>query len=132
MKDSDSELTQRLFRLMAVTVMLGVFLSLPLAPWPVTIGLFLGGALSLLNFHWLRTSIAAAFNQAEEGTRPRIRLAKYILRYLIIGVIVFCAYKLNLVSLPATVAGLSSFVVALFAEAIKETYSIIFKREGIS
>jgi hypothetical protein len=98
----------------------------------VTSGLFLGGMLSLLNLHWMRTSIAAAFNRATEGSRPQIRLARYVLRYFIIGASVYAGYKLNLVSLPATVAGLSSFVVALFVEAFRESYFIIINREGIS
>jgi len=47
-------------------------------------------------------------------------------------VIVAVGYKLNLISLPATIIGLSSFVVALFAEAFRESYFIITHREGIN
>lgn len=129
---ADQDLAVRLIRIMAATVVIGVFTSLLFQSWRVTMGILLGGVLSLLNFHWLRSSIAAAFNRAQEGTRPRIRLAKYVLRYLIIGVSIYSAYKLNLVSLPATFAGLSSFVVALFAEALREGYLIIIRREGIN
>lgn len=108
----------------------GVVLSLPFVNWRITAGLFLGGTLSLLNFHWMQNSIAAAFNKAEEGTRPRIRIAQYVLRYILIAGSVYAAYKLNFVSLPATVIGLSSFVVALFVEAFRESYFIITRREG--
>jgi hypothetical protein len=127
--DADN-LALRLLRVMAASVVLGVAISLPFQTSRVTTGILLGGSLSLLNFHWLRSSIAAAFNRAQEGTRPQIRLAKYVLRYFVIGASVYTAYKLNLVSLPATIAGLSTFVVALFAEALRETYFII-RREGI-
>jgi hypothetical protein len=51
---------------------------------------------------------------------------------MVVGLAGFAAYQLNLVSLPATIAGLSSFVVALFAEALRETYFIIIHREGIN
>jgi hypothetical protein len=118
----------RIFRVMLVAVALAVIVSALLAPWRVTAGLFLGGVLSLLNYHWLGTSIAAAFNTETAGKRPRIRVWRYIVRYLLIGAIVLAAYKLGVVSLPATIAGLSSFVVALFAEAFREFYFITFHR----
>ena len=127
--DADGRaLESRIFRVMLVADALAVIVSAILAPWRVTAGLFLGGVLSLLNYHWLGTSIAAAFNNETAGKRPRIRVGRYILRYFLIGGIVIAAYKLNVVSLPATIAGLSSFVVALFAEAFREFYFITFHR----
>jgi hypothetical protein len=132
MQALNANLNSRLFCLMAATVILAVVVSLSFASWRITAGLALGGCLSLLNLHWLCSSIAAAFDGAHEGARPRIRLAKYVLRYVVIGLAVFAAYQLYLVSLPATIAGLSSFVVALFAEALRETYFIIIHREGIN
>jgi hypothetical protein len=42
---------------------------------------------------------------------------------------VFAAYQLNLVSLPATLGGLSSFVVALFVEAFRQFYFAVIRRE---
>ena len=38
-----------------------------LAPWRVSFGLMLGGGLSLLNYHWLRTSVGAI--ELREGSR---------------------------------------------------------------
>ncbi|MGH9970899.1 MAG: ATP synthase subunit I [Pyrinomonadaceae bacterium] len=123
----------RVFRTMAASVALTVIISLPFAPWRVTTGLLVGGLLSLLNHHWMRTSISAAFDRAlGRGTRPRIKLARYILRYVVIFTIVFAAYKLNVVSLAATLAGLCSFVVAIFVEAFREIYFAIIHREEIS
>ena len=121
-------LERRIFRVMVVSVTLAVIVSAVLAPWRVTAGLFLGGVLSLFNYHWLGTSIAAVFNVEVAGKRPRIRASRFIVRYLLIGVIIFTAYQMNVISLPATIAGLTSFVVALFAEAFREFYLIIFRR----
>ena len=67
-----------------------------------------------------------------QGAKPKLKLAQYILRYLVIATVVFIAYKLNIVSLAATIAGLCSFVVALFVEAIREFYFAIIHREEIS
>jgi ATP synthase I chain len=123
----------RIFRSMAIAVALAVIISAPVASWRITSGLLLGGILSLLNHYWLRTSISAGFALAlGQGTRPQITLVQYVLRYFVVGTIVFAAYQLNIVSLPATVAGLCSFVVALFVEAFREFYFVIINREGMN
>jgi hypothetical protein len=122
----------RVFRTMAVAVALAVIGSLPFAQWRVTTGLLLGGLLSLLNHHWLSSSTTAAFSVIAHGTKPQLKLTKYILRYLVIATAVFLAYKLNIVSLAATIAGLCSFVVALFVEAFREFYFAITHREETS
>lgn len=130
--DHGSGVDNRVFRAMAIAVALAVIVSLPFAPWRVTMGLLVGGLLSLLNYQWMRSSISAGFNLAARGAEPRIKLAQYILRYFVIAIVVFAAYKLNLVSLPATLAGLCSFVIALFSEAFREIYFAIIHREEIS
>jgi hypothetical protein len=127
-----SGIERRIFRAMAFAVAFAVFASLPFGQWRITTGLLLGGLLSLLNHHWLSSSTAAAFSVVANGARPKLRLAQYILRYLIIAALVLVAYKLNLVSLAATIVGLCSFVVALFAEAFRELYLAIIHREEIS
>jgi hypothetical protein len=130
--DRSSGIEQRIFRAMALAVAVAVIASLPFAQWRVTTGLLLGGLLSLLNHRWLSNSTAAAFKVVVEGAKPQLKLGQYILRYLVIAVVVAVAYKLNIVSLAATIAGLSSFVAALFAEAFREFYFAIIHREEIS
>jgi hypothetical protein len=128
----ESDIDVRVMRAMVMAIALAVITSVPLAPWRVTTGLLLGGLLSLLNHHWMRTSISAAFDHAlDRGAKPRIRLAQYILRYFVVVAVVFAAYQLNVVSLLATIAGLCSFVVALFVEAFREIYFAIIHREEI-
>ncbi|MFN2512020.1 MAG: ATP synthase subunit I [Pyrinomonadaceae bacterium] len=130
---TDNSIDGRIFRTMAVAVALAVIISAPLAPWRITTGLLVGGILSLLNHYWMRTSISAGFALAlGHGTKPQIKLVRYILRYLAVGTVVFAAYQLNIVSLPATLLGLCSFVVALFVEAFREFYFAIIRREGIN
>ena len=122
----------RIFRSMALATVLVVIASLPLAQWRITTGLLLGGILSLLNHHWLSGSTAAAFRVLAHGAKPQLKLAQYILRYFVIATVVFVAYKLNAVSLAATLVGLSSFVAALFVEAFREFYLAFIHREEIS
>jgi ATP synthase I subunit len=123
---------RRIFRTMEFAIVLAVVASLPFVQWRITTGLLLGGLLALLNHRWLSNSTAAAFSVLVEGTKPKLRVAQYILRYLVIASVVFIAYKLNVVALTATIIGLCSFVVALFAEACREFYLGIIHRKEIS
>ena len=127
----DGALELRIFRVMMASVAIAVIVSTMLAPWRVTFGLMLGGVLSLFNYHWLRTSVAAVFN-VSATERPRVKISRYIIRYFVVGVAVFAAYQLQVVSLPATIFGLCSFVPALFVEAFREFYFAIINREESS
>lgn len=121
---------RRLFRTMCGTVAVAVIISLPFAPWRVTTGLLLGGLLSLFNYHWLRSSLAAVFGAAaESGKRVKINAARYVLRYFVIAAVVAAAYTLDLVSIVATLLGLCSFVVAAMMEAFMQIYYAIVNRE---
>jgi hypothetical protein len=54
---------------------------------------------------------------------------KHAVRYVVVGGAVFAAYQLQIISLAATIAGLCSFVVALFVEAFRQFYFAIIRRE---
>jgi hypothetical protein len=120
---------RRIFRNMALAVAMAAIASLLFAQWRTTTGLLVGGLLSLLNYRWLSTSSAAAFSVIAQGAKPQLKLTQYVLRYLVVGAGVVLAYKFDLVALPATIAGLCSFVVALFIEAAREFYFAIIHRE---
>ena len=122
----------RLFRLSCWIVAAIVALSAFWWPWRVTTGLLLGGLLSLFNFHWMKTSIAAAFRPTtEDGSwRPKLPVVRYVLRYFVIALVVFAAHQLNLISLVATLCGLCAFAFAVFFEGlIQMTLAIIHREE---
>ena len=123
------DVEQRIFRSMIAAVAVAVLVSAIFAPWRVTTGLLLGGILSLLNFRWLHGSVAGLLSVQQDGAKPRMSLWKHALRYLVVGVAVFVAYQLHIISLPATIAGLCSFVTALFVEAFRQFYFAIIRRE---
>jgi hypothetical protein len=123
------ELEARIFRSMAVAAAVAVVVCAVVAPWRVTLGVLLGGALSLLNYRWLHSAVAALLNVQRPGVKPRMNIWKHAFRYLVVGAVVFAAYALNIISLPATIAGLCSFVVALFVEAFRQFYFAIIRRE---
>jgi len=129
---ADLGLYARVFRVMLGATGLAVAVSVLFAPWRVTTGLLIGGLLSLINHHWLQSSVSAVVALSVGGEKPKLNLATFILRYLVIAAVAFLAYELRIASLPALLAGLCSFVLALFAEAVREMYFVIIKREEIT
>jgi len=128
----DNRLHSRVFRTMILTTALAMLGSVFFTSVQVTSGLLIGGLLALLNHRWLQTSISAAFGVLVNGETPRVTLTKYIIRYFVVGMVVFVAYTFGIASFPAMIAGLCTFVVALFVEAIREMYFAITHREEIS
>jgi hypothetical protein len=122
----------RIFRTMAVATGLSVAVSAVIGPWRVTTGLLAGGLLALVSHRWLKNSVAAAIELSIGGAAPRLRVAQFLLRYLVIGALVFALHEFNLLSLTAVLVGLSSFVVAILVEALREFYFAIIQREEIS
>jgi hypothetical protein len=119
----------RVFRTMVVATALTVAIAAFIAPWRVTTGLLMGGLLALFSHRWLTNSAAAVIQLSAHGGRAQWRVAQFVLRYVVIAAAIFAAYTLDLVSLTAVLAGMSSFVVAIFVEAFREFYFAITKRE---
>src|SRR5260370_24902673 len=84
----------RVFRAMIASVALAVVVSTMLQPWRITTGLMLGGLLSLLNFHWLETSVAAVF-KVSAAERPRVMMSRYIIRYFVVSAPAFAPCELR-------------------------------------
>ena len=129
--ERDDRLHTRILRTMIVASILAVLVSIFFGSWQFTSGLVIGGLLALLNHRWLQTSTSAAFGVLLKGDTPRITLGKYIFRYVVVGAIAFTLSTLGIASLVAIIAGLCTFVVALFVEAFREFYFAIIRREEI-
>jgi hypothetical protein len=133
MADSASNaLNSRVFRTMAIATGVSVAVSAVIGPWRVTTGLLVGGLLALFSHRWLKNSAAAAIELSIGGGPPKLRLMQFILRYVVIAAVVFSLNELDVLSLPAVLAGMSTFVVAIFVEALREFYFAIIQREEIS
>ena len=129
MQDS---INTRVFRTMAVTTALAVTVAAFVAPWRVASGLLVGGLLALFSHSWLKKSAAAAVRLSATGEVAQLGLVQFVLRYIVVAAVIFAAHTLNLISLTAVLAGLSTFVVAIFVEAFREFYFAIKEREEIS
>jgi predicted secreted protein len=123
------EAGRRILRDTCAAAVVAVAVSLFLAPWRVTLGLALGGALAAFNQHWLRTSVEAVFEGAPSGQPPRMRAARYVLRYFVVAAVVFVAVKADVVSLAATLSGMCAVVAGLLAEGFRQLYFAVVRRE---
>ncbi|HEX8116243.1 MAG TPA: ATP synthase subunit I, partial [Pyrinomonadaceae bacterium] len=127
--EAPREAVRRIFRDTFWAALVAVVVSAFLAPWRVTLGLALGGTLALFNQHWLRTSVEAVFEGATSARPPKMRAARYILRYAVVGALVFFAYRAGFVSFVATLAGMCAVVAGLLAEGLRQFYFAIVRRE---
>src|SRR2546423_4836074 len=93
------EAERRVLRDTCVAAAAAVAVSAAVAPWRVTTGLLLGGALAVFNYYWLRESVASVFGGARPGARPRLGAARYLLRYFVVAAAVYAAVSLGVASL---------------------------------
>ena len=128
----DRALDRRIFRVMAAANAIAVVVSAVIGPWRFTTGLLIGGVLALFSHRWLRNSAAAAIKLSIGGGVKQIQLFQFLLRYLVVAAAIFAASEFGIASLSAMIVGLSSFVLALFVEALREFYFAIIRREEIS
>ncbi|HWS85969.1 MAG TPA: ATP synthase subunit I [Pyrinomonadaceae bacterium] len=129
--EAPREAVRRIFRDTFWAALVAVVVSAFLAPWRVTLGLALGGALALFNQHWLRGSVEAVFEGATADRPPRMKAARYVLRYAVVAGLVFFAHQTGLVSLVATLAGMCAVVAGLLAEGVRQFYFAIVRREEV-
>lgn len=121
---------KRLLLMMTLILIVLVAASMFLANSDVTIGLFLGGCLSYLNYYWLKKSLQSMFGQITSGKGSNFSASFYIFRYAVIGAVIFLAASLHIASVAAMLVGLLSFAFAILLEAVIQLYIAIVNREG--
>jgi len=84
-------------------VVLGIFLILSFLflPGRFTLGVLLGGLISIVNFHWLSRDLRGTFLKHADRAKPFMML-KYYIRFIVTGVVLFFV----ITRAPADVFGL--------------------------
>ena len=84
-------------------VMLGVLLifSFLFLPGRFTLGVLLGGLISIVNFHWLSRDLRGSFLKHAERAKP-FMMVKYYIRFIVTGIVLFFV----ITRAPADVFGL--------------------------
>lgn len=86
------------------------------------LGVVFGGILAFANYFWLDRSTRAIF--AQDATASTAILAlKYIMRYAVIGGIVFLVYLTGAFPVAAVVLGLAIFAFAVVFEGLKNIFT---------
>jgi hypothetical protein len=83
------------------------------------VGVLVGGAMAAVNYYWQKRSLAAIFDQAIGGEKPRFLALRYALRYVVIGGVLLLIYLTGTVSIVAVVMGLASFALAVVIEGLR-------------
>lgn len=122
--EETSSVEKRLWRLMLGSLAVEIAVSLIWLNWQLTGGILVGGSLAVFNFHLLQTSIRGLWQ-----TQSNTFAFKFILRYFVIGLVIFSFYYLKIVSIFGILIGISSFVAALMIEALIQFYFVITKNE---
>ena len=107
---------RRVWRNAVGVVAVAVLVSAPLAEGRFTLGLGLGGALALLNYRWLQSSLRDIFATGSSKTPPGTHL-KFIVRWLVVAAVAWVANRTGYFDAVGIVAGLFSPAVAIMIEA---------------
>ena len=115
---------QRIERTLIVLGLLGACAAFLLTTWRDGVGILIGAACSWLNFRWLRTSIVGltnrlAANPETTGSAGLLAL-RSLLRYAVVGAVVYATLKGSAASGLGVCAGLLLIVPALMIEAVYE------------
>jgi hypothetical protein len=124
--EETSSVEKRLWRLMLASLVVEILVSLIWLDWQLTGGILIGGSLAILNFYLLQTSVRGLWQ-----TQSNSFAFKFILRYFVLGLVVFGFSYLKIVSIFGILIGLSSFVAALMLEALIQFYFVITKHEEV-
>ena len=109
---------KRILTLMALAALLGAIAGFIFDGLGFGIGVLIGGALSLVNYYWLKRSLKLVFDKAVQGEPPQFLAGKYFLRYLTFAAVLTVVYLTKTVPIIAVLLGLASFALAIIFEAI--------------
>jgi len=107
----------RILVLMAAAAVLGGILTALFVSPNFGFGVLIGGALSLINYWWLKRSLKVVIDGAIAGGAPHFLAGRALIRYAAFGVILAILYLSKAVPMVAVLLGLASFAVAIILEA---------------
>ena len=111
---------RRIFRLTMTLTAAGAVFYFAAAGWRGGCGFLLGGAVSYLNFRWIKRTVYA-LGETTVGKPPRARVAVFLgLRYLVLGLGAYAIVRLSEISLKAALVGLFAPTGAVILEILIE------------
>ena len=115
---------RRIYRAMGLLTVGGVILCWLWRDWHWGAGFAIGAILSALNFYWLKTAVSLLAQVAGSGAPARSggTVARFVFRYVLIGVAGYVIFRSSFISLKAFFLGLFLFLAAIFVEVAYQIY----------
>ena len=120
----------RVLVIMALLIVVSAAAGFVFGPSRFGAGVIVGGIMSFANYFWQRNSTRAIFAQAANGERPMLLGARYILRYVAIGLVVWAIYATGALPVVAVVLGLAAFAFAVVIEGLIGIFSSFNRQES--
>lgn len=95
------------------------------------VGIVLGTVLGFINLYWMKRGVAGIIGLAVQGEVPGFLAAKYFLRYLLLGLIVWAAWATRLIPVGAILLGMTMFAFAIVIEGFIRILLSIFGNKEI-
>ena len=93
------------------------------ASFKFSLGILIGGFISIINFHWLGRSLYSAFqNLGEQGIARAPVMLKYYIRLAITGVVLYLLITGDAVDVFGLIIGLSVVVINIVITVIATTF----------
>lgn len=97
-------------------------LSLFFAPWKFSLGILLGGFISILNYYWLGRSLQGAFKNSSGNVKVPI-MVKYYIRLAITAVVLYLLITGGTVNVIGLIVGLSVVIINIILIVIITAFS---------
>jgi ATP synthase I subunit len=113
----------RILAVLAVVLVAPIWLAFGVAS---ALGFAAGAAASWLNFHSLARGVAGLADRivnAESRERGAIVVARFLLRYLLVGIVAYAIFKGSFHAFRGFLAGICLPVAAMLSEAVYEAYA---------
>ena len=120
---------RRVLRNIVAVVAIAVVIAALTTDLKFMLGLVLGGALALLNYKWLHSSLRAVLATGNEKTPPGTMI-KFVTRWLVIAAVAWAANRTGYFDAVAILAGLFAPAVAVMIEAAYVAYKSLTTREN--
>ena len=93
-------------------IILGIFILISLISMraPFTLGILLGGLISIINFFWLKRDLRVVFSALTGRAKPAL-MFRYYLRFFVSAVIIYFIITKTIVDVIGLLIGLSVVVI---------------------
>lgn len=130
MNPTGKDLLQRKIELRNLVILgLMLFVSLLVMPWRFTLGVLLGGVISIVNLFWLGRDLRVIFSNLS-GKAKSAMMIRYYIRMAVTAVVLFFIITELPVDIIGLLVGLSLVVINIVFTAILEFQKKILPEEA--